>query len=287
MFGENEIVGKAFFKDAEVNTLLITSIFYTLQGEGPYAGRPCIFVRLAKCNLRCKMCDTFFDQGDVLSFDQIDNKINQAILDYFGDKGLLVPTNYLLSRKGLGLVVTGGEPLLQNNLNNYLLSQENKWNWIQIESNGIPNTPIPEFVTLVVSPKCAEKNGETGKYLKPSAASLESASCLKFVMSSDLTSTYSTIPEWAYSWRDNTGKLIYVSPMNVYNEAPQSSKVIRLFGKTPDFLERSKVDEVISFWTPGLLNLECNQKNHEYAAEYAMLNDLTLSLQQHLYTSIA
>ena len=38
--------------------LAINSIFYTIQGEGPFAGSPAVFVRLAGCNLQCPMCDT-------------------------------------------------------------------------------------------------------------------------------------------------------------------------------------------------------------------------------------
>jgi 7-carboxy-7-deazaguanine synthase len=48
MFGINEIVGKQFFKDAKEGELLVTSRFFTLQGEGPYRGHPAYFIRLAK-----------------------------------------------------------------------------------------------------------------------------------------------------------------------------------------------------------------------------------------------
>jgi hypothetical protein len=51
--------------------------------------------------------------------------------------------------------------------------------------------------------------------------------------------------------------------------------------------ERSTVDEVISFWEPGLLNLEANQRNHEYTGQYCVENGLRLNLQQHLYASLA
>ena len=60
MFGTNEIIGKKYFKDAPAESLFVTSMFFTLQGEGPYAGMPALFIRLAKCNLVCSFCDTFF-----------------------------------------------------------------------------------------------------------------------------------------------------------------------------------------------------------------------------------
>ena len=40
MFGTNEIIGKKFFKDAPKDSLFVTSMFFTLQGEGPYSGQP-------------------------------------------------------------------------------------------------------------------------------------------------------------------------------------------------------------------------------------------------------
>jgi hypothetical protein len=51
--------------------------------------------------------------------------------------------------------------------------------------------------------------------------------------------------------------------------------------------ERSTVDEVISFWEPGLLDLAANQANHEYTARYCMNHGFKLNLQMHLYASLA
>ena len=73
MFGHNEIVGQKYFDNAD-DKLFVTSIFYTLQGEGPYRGEPAVFVRFAKCNLNCGFCDTFFDDGDWLSIAEIESR---------------------------------------------------------------------------------------------------------------------------------------------------------------------------------------------------------------------
>jgi 7-carboxy-7-deazaguanine synthase len=51
--------------------------------------------------------------------------------------------------------------------------------------------------------------------------------------------------------------------------------------------ERSTVDEVISFWEPGLLDLKANQANHEYVGQFCIENGFKLNLQQHLYASLA
>lgn len=73
--------------------MIINEIFYSLQGEGINAGKAAIFVRLAKCNLRCSFCDTDFDSGREMSREAI----AEAIASY--------PSRFV--------IWTGGEPTLQ------------------------------------------------------------------------------------------------------------------------------------------------------------------------------
>lgn len=95
MFGKNEVTSP--FRDPKGN-LLVNEVFYTLQGEGPDAGRPAVFVRLAKCNLRCYFCDTEFEQGTPMTVRELCYSVQRLTVD-----------------NGCRLVViTGGEPLLQN-----------------------------------------------------------------------------------------------------------------------------------------------------------------------------
>ena len=82
MFGKNEIVGQKYFKDVAEDQLFVTSRFFTIQGEGPFRGKPAFFIRLAKCNLNCSFCDSFFDDGDWMTFDQIEAAIDQTISEY-------------------------------------------------------------------------------------------------------------------------------------------------------------------------------------------------------------
>lgn len=276
MFGKNEIVGQKYF-DKAGDKLFVTSIFYTLQGEGPYRGEPAVFVRLAKCNLACSFCDTYFDGGDWLTFDEIDFRIGNVLREYFDG---YVPD---WSEKKIGLVVTGGEPMLQKNLGEFLERMEGHFAWTQIESNGTIVQNIPESTTLVVSPKCLEKNGKPVKYLEPNPKMLARANCLKFVMNTDPDSPYSSIPDWA---KDDERK-VFISPMNIYNREPQKSKQMRSEKNSISLEERSAVDEVISFWEEGLLDMAENQKNHEYAAKYCAQNGYILNLQIHLYASLA
>ena len=199
MFGTNSIIGKKYFKDAAADQMLVTSMFMTLQGEGPYRGEPAFFIRLAKCNLDCQFCDTFFDDGDWLTFDQIEERIEETIDKFYVDQGMDRPawTNHddtanspefathakgFYNRKKMVLVMTGGEPMLQDNINPFLARMEQVFTKTQIESNGTQATTIPDSTTLVCSPKCLEKKKIAVRYLKPRAEILERADCLKFVI---------------------------------------------------------------------------------------------------------
>jgi organic radical activating enzyme len=185
------------------------------------------------------------------------------------------------------LVITGGEPLIQNNISKFMQLQLPEFKAVQVESNGIPDTKVPEGVTLVCSPKCAEKAGIAIKYYSPSNTIMNRADCLKFVMSADKNSPYNTVPEWAHIWKRATGKDIYCSPMNIYNSFPQKIKLLRAEKGEITMAERSTVDEVISFWEPGLLDLAANQANHEHTGRYCLENGFKLNLQQHLYVGMA
>lgn len=95
MFGQNQVTKP--FPD-EKGKLLVNDIFYTIQGEGPDAGRPAVFIRLAKCNLRCHFCDTEFETGKQYTMGQVCHVVQQM-------------TRHNPCRL---VVITGGEPFLQN-----------------------------------------------------------------------------------------------------------------------------------------------------------------------------
>ena len=301
MFGKNEIVGQKYF-DKAGDKLFVTSVFYTLQGEGPYRGEPAVFVRLAKCNLDCSFCDTFFDDGDWFTVEELDAKIDQTVSEYFkGDVPAWAQVNYesvraqkgnglitkVVKKRNMVLVVTGGEPMLQKNLVPFLEHMNLRFEKTQIESNGTVVQAIPVSTTLVVSPKCSEKKGVAIKYLNPKPEMLARADCLKFVMNADADSPYSSVPDWAHEWRKQTGKPIFVSPMNIYNSEPMKSKQLRASSNQITLQERSTVDEKISFWEEGLLDMKANQANHEYAANYCAQHGFIFNMQLHLFASMA
>lgn len=140
MFGKNKIVSQVLDSSGKLNVI---EVFYTIQGEGPYAGMPSVFVRLAGCNLRCYFCDTDFESGANLM--EV-NELVDMIKKHARNKTRLV-------------VITGGEPLIQNivPLCQALVADSFR---IQIETAGTVWVPglenIP--VMLVCSPKTGKVN---------------------------------------------------------------------------------------------------------------------------------
>ncbi|MCK4518130.1 7-carboxy-7-deazaguanine synthase QueE [Candidatus Babeliales bacterium] len=141
------------------------SIFFTLQGEGPFSGDRSIFIRLAGCNLQCPGCDTEYTEGRVLTMPSALVAQADAICHEHEMEGPLI-------------VITGGEPMRQNLAPLICLLLE-RGHRVQLETNGVlPPTPeleslvITQQVTLVVSPKTWKIN--------PTTAAL--ASCFKYVL---------------------------------------------------------------------------------------------------------
>lgn len=131
-------------KDLRTNGMVnIHSIWETLQGEGPNAGTPAVFIRLFGCNLQCSGCDT----------------------EYTSVKTERTPEDTIvvvreLRRSGL-VVLTGGEPMRQNiaPLCHALL---NAGYSVQIETNGtfyLPDLPyLHGDFSIICSPKTAHLN---------------------------------------------------------------------------------------------------------------------------------
>lgn len=236
-------------------------------------------------------CDTFFDDGDWLTFEEIEEKIETTMDQFYKKLNMPRPEftkHNETKKKDMVLVLTGGEPTLQKNIGPFLERMNLIFKNTQIESNGIIHEPsIPDSTTLVISPKCLEENGVSVRYIQPNLKNMEIANCLKFVMEANPESPYSNVPEWVHEWKAKTGREVFISPMNVYNSEPQKSKQLRMTKNRIELEERSTVDEVVSFWEEGLLDMKANQINHEYAAQYCIKFGFILNLQIHLYASLA
>ena len=121
----------------------INEIFYSVQGESSYAGRPCVFVRLTACDLRCSWCDTSyaFHEGAKRSVDDV-----LAEVDRF-DCSLVE--------------VTGGEPLLQEDVYPLFDGLLDRGKQVLLETGGHRSTErVPAQVVTILDVKCPG-SGET------------------------------------------------------------------------------------------------------------------------------
>jgi len=112
------------------DVLDVHSIFNTIQGEGPFTGKPAVFIRLAGCNLQCPLCDTDYTTGR--HWEEVAS-IVQAVKLYRNEPSLVV--------------ITGGEPFRQNltPLVNTLVAEGYT---VQIETNG--TLPLSEGLEPLV-----------------------------------------------------------------------------------------------------------------------------------------
>lgn len=115
--------------------LQVADIFYSVQGEGMWTGTPAVFVRLAGCNLSCDFCDTDYAVKQLMSIDEVLKAVRTA--------GAECPM----------VVLTGGEPLAQDEAPALIEALRAAGRRVHIESNGTIFTSLPEDVWLCVSPK--------------------------------------------------------------------------------------------------------------------------------------
>ena len=126
--------------------LKISEIFESLQGEGVSTGAPCVFVRLAQCNLHCSWCDTKYT-WDFERYRYEDEVRERSAAE------VAAVVNASPSRR---LVLTGGEPLLQQRALKVFFAALAPDITVEVETNG---TIVPEPSTLArvnqwnVSPK--------------------------------------------------------------------------------------------------------------------------------------
>ncbi len=192
MFGDNP--KRPPLKD-DGTSLEIKNIFKTIQGEGPLAGVPAIFIRLGGCNLACNFCDTEFEDFTKKSIGQIIAEVNKFSL------------NSKAERKINLVVITGGEPFRQSIelLCEKLIEQQYQ---IQIETNGTLFRPLPNEVLIICSPKVTGKNYS---YIREDL--LPKISALKFLIAKNIKE-YSHTAEVGQT-RYNIP--VYVQAMDQYN----------------------------------------------------------------------
>jgi 7-carboxy-7-deazaguanine synthase len=144
--------------------LTVNEIFYSIQGESTFAGRPCVFVRLTACDLRCVWCDTpyAFSEGRKMEVDEV-------VAD--------------LARYDCPIVeITGGEPLLQDEV--YLLMERllAGGRTVLVETGGhVSLSRGPGAVIKIMDVKCPA-SGESARTLWDNINRLTSRDQVKFVI---------------------------------------------------------------------------------------------------------
>jgi 7-carboxy-7-deazaguanine synthase len=145
----------------------ITEIYASIQGESTFAGRPCIFVRLTGCNLRCSWCDSeyTFTGGRKMSADEI-----------FAEVRKHAPIKLI--------EITGGEPMLQERelvpLMQWFIDAGYT---VLLETSGErPLGNVPAAVHKIVDVKCPN-SGAADTFQEENLAALTSCDEVKFVIS--------------------------------------------------------------------------------------------------------
>ena len=122
---------------------MVNEIYYSIQGESTHVGRPCIFIRLTYCNLRCTYCDTeyaFYDGRD-MEIPEIMDKIKQWNCNL--------------------VEVTGGEPLFQDECIHLLKELMNMNYEVMLETGGsISISDVPMEIVKIVDFKCPSSGME-------------------------------------------------------------------------------------------------------------------------------
>ena len=150
----------------ENHSLLITEIYSSIQGESTFAGRPCVFVRLTGCPLRCRWCDTAygFTGGATHSITSIVQQVKAT---------------------GIKLVeITGGEPLAQAGCIKLMAELHAAGLEVICETGGSESiAEVPDFVTLIMDIKCPDSK-MVDRNLWSNLDHLKSQDEIKFVIAS-------------------------------------------------------------------------------------------------------
>jgi 7-carboxy-7-deazaguanine synthase len=144
--------------------LTVNEIFHSIQGESTHAGRPCVFVRLTACDLRCSWCDTTyaFHEGRKMSVDEVIDRVRQYGCDV--------------------VEITGGEPLLQKEVYPLMQRLLDEGRTVMLETGGhLSVADVPERVIRVIDVKCPG-SGEAARNHWPNLDGLRATDEIKFVI---------------------------------------------------------------------------------------------------------
>jgi len=144
--------------------LTVNEIFHSIQGESTHAGRPCVFVRLTACDLRCSWCDTpyAFHEGSRMTVDDVVSRVDAYGCDV--------------------VEITGGEPLLQKDVYPLMRRLLDAGKTVMLETGGhLSVDEVPGGVVRVIDVKCPG-SGESEKVHWANLDRLRPGDEVKFVI---------------------------------------------------------------------------------------------------------
>jgi 7-carboxy-7-deazaguanine synthase len=153
-------------KPSPTDTVQVTEIFHSIQGESSHAGKPCVFVRLTGCGLRCTYCDTpyAFGGGQEMTIDQVLTEVSQH------------PTRLV--------EITGGEPMEQAGVYPLMNSFLDLGYAVMLETGGhVALADVPPTVIKIIDVKCPDSN-EGGTFVEGNLETSAAHDEFKFVISS-------------------------------------------------------------------------------------------------------
>jgi len=177
-----------------MKTLVVNEIFHSIQGESTLAGRPCVFVRLTGCDLRCSWCDTeyAFYEGSKRPIDDIVAEVAAFDCDL--------------------VEMTGGEPLLQPNIHELIARLLQLGKTVMIETGGHRDaTTLDPRVRRILDVK-TPSSGECGKTHEATFETLREGDEIKFVITDRADFDWSV--DWLAAHRMPAAIPILFSPVH-------------------------------------------------------------------------
>lgn len=222
------------------NTLNVSEVFYSIQGEGPSIGTPAVFLRLQGCNLLCDgkwRCDTIniWKKGSKTPFNAI------------------LPTEFINHlKKGAHLVITGGEPLLyQDVLPDFIDSLNIPNLYIEIETNGTQTASrkmLKKVSQWNISPKLSNSGITAEKRMNSYAIESfkeSSNAFFKFVIS-DESDVSEILKEWIYPFKLNQNTIFLMPGADTREKLHKTGKLVAELAKRYGFRYSTRLQ--IELW---------------------------------------
>lgn len=177
----------------------VAELFFSIQGESSYAGQPCVFVRLAGCNLHCNFCDARYANEEVPT-----RRFLTEVLAFVAEY------------PGVPVEITGGEPLLQEEVYPLMEALLAAGRLVLLETNGsLALDKVPAGVVKIVDIKCPD-SGAAESFAPGNLRQLAPLDELKFVISS--RDDYNWAVDFLREHRLSGDRIVHFSPVTTILE---------------------------------------------------------------------